>query len=70
MSASSAAARLKDVEKRLRQQWSAVRAVWEDEQALRFEEEIVGPLLDQLRSAGRAMGQLDVTLQQVRRECA
>lgn len=70
MSASSAAARLKDVEKRLCQQWSAVRAVWEDEQALRFEEEIVGPLLDQLRSAGRAMGQLDVTLQQVRRECA
>lgn len=69
MSALGAAARLLDVEKRLKEQWAEARVAWRDEQARRFDEEIIQPLLSRLRLTERALSELSSTLRQVHRDC-
>jgi hypothetical protein len=69
MSAAGAGARLQDAEKLLRGYWADVCAHWRDEQARAFEEEIIQPFLGQIRTVERAVAELSVTLQQVRRDC-
>ena len=69
MSVGAAAASLKDIEKRLRRRWSAVRMSWRDENARAFETELIEPLLGRMRTVERALMQMAGVVQQVRRDC-
>lgn len=49
--------------------WQDTKFNWSDAVSRAFEKEFIEPLETELRSAGSAMDQLSVVLQQVRREC-
>jgi hypothetical protein len=69
MSVTAAGARCKDIAKRLRQDWAEVKTGWRDENARRFEEDIIAPLLARARAVEDALGPLGAALQQLRRDC-
>lgn len=69
MSVRAAGAKCKDVEKRLRHCWAEVKAGWRDDNARRFEEDVIGPLLARARAVEDVLGRLAATLQQLRRDC-
>jgi hypothetical protein len=69
MSVSGAAARVRDVEKRLKREWAEVRAHWHDDNARQFDEELVQPMLVRLGVVARALQVLNAALCEVRRDC-
>ncbi|RMF76384.1 MAG: hypothetical protein D6744_12365 [Planctomycetota bacterium] len=69
MSATAAAASLKDIEKRLMRRWVALRAGWRDRNAAAFEAELIEPLTVKLRTVERALVRVAGIVQQVRRDC-
>ena len=50
--------------------WDRAAAVWHDAARTRFEEEFIRELTESIRSAANAIGQIDVLLNQIRRDCA
>jgi hypothetical protein len=55
--------------KELMLRWNDVRAEWDDAQSRHFEETVLRNLEADLRSAGSAMDQMGILLNQVRRDC-
>lgn len=49
--------------------WQDTKFNWGDAVSRAFEKEFIEPLESELRTAGAAMDQLSVILQQIRRDC-
>jgi hypothetical protein len=60
--------RLQETAETLRFRWQAVREVWQDANATRFEEEHLKPLADALQIAFPAIAQMSATMQTMQRE--
>ncbi len=69
MSVSAGMGKLRDAAKQLRLQWFEVQGSWQDENARRFHENHVAPLLARLRMVEQAMSQIGSTVQKARRDC-
>ena len=69
MSMNSAHARLKRAEKDLVAHWAATRQCWRDENARKFAEERIEPLLARARAAHDAMVHLETILNTLRHDC-
>ena len=69
MSASGGLGKLKQAAKDLKIEWEQARAVWNDENSRKFEQNFVLPFLTRVRNAETAMAHLDAVLQEVRRDC-
>ncbi len=50
--------------------WANVKLEWSDGNSLQFEESILRPLEQDVRSATQAMDQMGVLLSSIRRECS
>ena len=50
--------------------WERTADVWKDSARTRFEKECLEDLRDAIRAASNAVGQVEVVLRQIRRECA
>jgi hypothetical protein len=50
--------------------WERTAAVWHDAARARFEEDFIRELTESIRSAANAIGQIEVLLNQIRRDCA
>ncbi len=69
MSMSAGLARLQWAAKDLRARWGEVKTAWHDENARKFEEKHLAPLLARLRATETAMSNMATILQKVRRDC-
>jgi hypothetical protein len=69
MSVNAAIGKLKTATKDLRAQWNEVRGAWHDENAQRFEDDFLAPLLARLRVTELALAHLASVLQQARQDC-
>ncbi len=69
MSLQSAAGKLRHAGQELALRWAAARELWRDDNARRFESEIVENLLTRLRAVEAALTHMDAVLQKVRRDC-
>jgi hypothetical protein len=69
MSAAAGHAALKRASKELQAGWRRVAASWRDENARRFEEHHLRPLLRKLREAEMATKQMETMLGKIRRDC-
>lgn len=63
----SGAGQLKDATQKLILAWQTVRESWDDQQAVRFEEEHITPLLDEISAVMPAIDQMSTTLFAARR---
>jgi hypothetical protein len=64
----SGSGRLQESAETLRHRWQAVREVWQDGNAIRFEEEHLKPLADALQIAFPAIAQMSAAMQTMQRE--
>lgn len=64
----SSAGRLQEAAETLRVRWQHVREVWQDANAVRFEEEQLQPLADALQTAFPAITQMSTAMQTMQRE--
>jgi len=69
MSVSGGLSKLKQVGKTLRLEWDEAQTAWRDENAARFEKNVVAPLLTQLRDAESTIANLDTILRELHRDC-
>jgi hypothetical protein len=69
MSMNAANARLRQAEKDLVVRWEATLAYWHDENARRFAQDHLEPLLAKTRAAQDAMVHLETILTTLRHEC-
>lgn len=69
MSVSGGLGKLKQAAKTLRIEWDEVRAAWHDENAVRFEKDVIELLLTRLRDAESAIANLDNMLHEMHRDC-
>ena len=69
MSVIAGIAKLRDSSKKLRQQWLEVQNSWRDENARRFHENHLEPLLAQLKMVELAMSQMATSVHHARRDC-
>lgn len=69
MSLPSGIGKLRDASKHLLQQWHEAQSSWQDENARRFFDNHLEPLLAQVRVVELAMSQMATTLHKVRRDC-
>lgn len=69
MSLSAGIGKLRDSSKHLLGHWNEVQSSWQDENARRFYENHIEPLLAQVRMVELAMSQMAATVQKVRRDC-
>ena len=69
MSMHSAHARLKRAEKELVIRWDMTQQYWHDENARKFAQERLDPLLARVRAAHDAMVHLEIILTTLRSEC-
>lgn len=69
MSVSAAFGQLEHARKALAAQWEATRLDWRDDNARRFEADVMDPLMVQVRQMEKALSQLDVVLRKVHRDC-
>lgn len=70
MSVQSAQAKLSKGSKDLMVQWVRVGASWRDPVGVRFEEEFIAPMEQNIKQASTAMSGLAETLRRVRRDCS
>lgn len=64
----SGSGRLHESAERLRLRWQTLREVWQDANAVRFEEEQLKPLADALQIAFPAIAQMSTAMQLMERE--
>jgi hypothetical protein len=69
MSANAGLGKLKQAAKDLRVQWDETRGAWRDENCEQFEERVITPLLNRVRTVELALGHMAAVLQQVRHDC-
>lgn len=69
MSVIAGIAKLRDSSKKLHQQWLAVQDSWRDENARRFHENHLEPLLAQVKIVEMAMAHLAASVHKARRDC-
>lgn len=69
MSVVAGIGKLRDSSKHLLQNWQEVRSSWQDENAARFFENHLEPLLAQVRMVEQAMSQMATSVQKARRDC-
>lgn len=69
MSLSAGIGKLRDSSKHLLGHWTEVQSSWQDENARRFYENHIEPLVAQVRMVELAMSQMATTVQKVRRDC-
>jgi hypothetical protein len=69
MSAAAGLGKLKQAGKDLRSHWEEARAEWHDNNAVRFEEEYIGPLLARVRKVELLLSHMTAVLQEVRHDC-
>jgi len=69
MSTSAGLGKLKQAAKDLQAQWYEARAAWHDENARRFEETYVTPLLARVRKVELLLAHMGVVLQEARHDC-
>lgn len=69
MSVRTAFGQLEHARKALLAQWEETRRAWTDENARRFEEEVMTPLMSRIRHLELALNQLDVALRKAQRDC-
>lgn len=63
----SGAGQLKDATQKLSLAWQTVREAWRDQQAQRFEEKYVVPMLEELAAVMPAIDQMSATLMAAKR---
>lgn len=56
--------------KDLNTHWEATAVYWKDAARAKFENEVLQDLREAVRAASNAMGQIEILLRQVRRECS
>ncbi len=69
MSANATKANLIDALKQLRARWSHIKMIWQDEAALKFEQDVIDPLEPAILSAARGVEHVGELIAQVHREC-
>lgn len=69
MSLTQASAQLQDNKKQLLSQWALLKSQWNDENASRFETEIIEALTRETDRANKAMKQMSTVLQRMKRDC-
>lgn len=69
MSVSGGLSKLKQAAKTLRLEWDETHTAWRDENAARFEKNVVLPLLTRLRDAESTIANLDTILRELHRDC-
>ena len=69
MSVIAGIAKLRDSTKKLRREWLEVQTSWQDENARRFHENHLEPLLAQVRIVEMAMSHMAATVHKARRDC-
>ena len=69
MSVIAGISKLRDSSKKLRHQWLEVQNSWRDENARRFYENHLEPLLAQLKMVELAMSQMATSVHRARRDC-
>ena len=69
MSVSGGLSKLKQAAKTLRMEWDEAQTAWRDENAARFEKNVVLPLLTRLRDAETTIANLDTILRELHRDC-
>lgn len=69
MSVIAGIAKLRDSSKKLHQQWHEVQSSWQDENARRFYENHLEPLLAQVRMVEMAMSHMATSVHKARRDC-
>ncbi len=69
MSVTAGIGKLRDSAKQLRQQWNEVQSAWHDDNARRFHENHIEPLLARVRMLELAMAQMAATMQKARGDC-
>jgi hypothetical protein len=69
MSVNAGLAKLKRGAKDLRAQWGEVRSTWHDENAWRFEQNHLAPLLTRLRTVELTMGHMITVLRKAHHDC-
>jgi len=69
MSVSGGIGKMKQARQILQAQWDETSSAWQDENSRRFEERVIAPLLTRVRQVEQALGQMDVILHEVRRDC-
>lgn len=69
MSTYAGLTRLSQAAKDLKAQWEETRAAWHDENAQRFEDDCVLPLLASARRVELSLSHLASVLQEMRRAC-
>ncbi len=65
----AAAGRLQEALEKLQLAWDQTREHWRDENARVLEEELLQPLIREVKLAAPAIGQMSQVLQQAAREC-
>ncbi|MEW6250075.1 MAG: hypothetical protein AB1716_05470 [Planctomycetota bacterium] len=69
MSVATGIGKLREAAKRLRQDWGEVQESWQDENARRFYEQHIAPLLARVRRMEQVMSQMAATVQKARHDC-
>jgi hypothetical protein len=69
MSVRSAFGQLEHARKGLLAQWETTRLSWNDENARRFDRDVMEPLMIQIQQMEEALNRLDVVLRRVQRDC-
>ena len=69
MSVRTAFGQLEHARKGLVAQWEETATAWTDDNARRFEEEVMSPLMSRIRQLELALNQLDVALRKAHRDC-
>ncbi|HLL89248.1 MAG TPA: hypothetical protein VK324_08085 [Tepidisphaeraceae bacterium] len=70
MGVSEGRANLAEAAKKLVEKWAETRSSWDDVRAREFEARVLVPLQADVKAAVGAMDNLDVLLNQVRRDCS
>jgi len=69
MSLNTGIANLNETRKATLARWDDVKRVWSDTNAQKFEEKVIDTIDKDLKQSLEAMAQMQITMQNVRRDC-